>query len=495
MLVEIKYRFALTITFSLLVFVLLAQDADEGFLNTTVKVYNTNKERLETITVIYTDLSTNQVLKTATVGGSAFFRLKLNSSYLVVVSGYGYYTKTIEINTSVNRIGNYPAFYTEIEVTLFDNCENNSARANILEYPIGKIKYNNSKTKFEYDFAYTAEMTELYNEKYEERCLKAEKEKEAIAQTTAPKEKQIIEKPQPEIKEPKKEEPKPVKQPEQKIVESQPKPEKQKPQPEIKEPKKEEPKPEKQPEQKVVENQPKPEKQKPQPEIKETKKEEPKPEKQPEQKVVNNQPKPEKQKPQPEIKETKKEEPKPEKQPEQKVVENQPKPEKQKPQPEIKEPKKEETKPDKQPEKIVVENQPKPENQEPEPEKTEQNSIPDENNEAITQNNNSNLNESKPQPENKVIITPKKQIFDQNRSFIYIQPKNSWPSELRNHLLDPNYKAKAIGTFAYTENEQKREFFIEDVPELREKFPKQFEAAFKNWDYLIDLYSNYQNKQ
>ena len=427
MLVEIKYRFALTITFSLLVFVLLAQDADEGFLNTTVKVYNTNKERLETITVIYTDLSTNQVLKTATVGGSAFFRLKLNSSYLVVVSGYGYYTKTIEINTSVNRIGNYPAFYTEIEVTLFDNCENNSARANILEYPIGKIKYNNSKTKFEYDFAYTAEMTELYNEKYEERCLKAEKEKEAIAQTTAPKEKQIIEKPQPEIKEPKKEEPKPVKQPEQKIVESQPKPEKQKPQPEIKEPKKEEPKPEKQPEQKVVENQPKPEKQKPQPEIKE--------------------------------------------------------------------PKKEETKPDKQPEKIVVENQPKPENQEPEPEKTEQNSIPDENNEAITQNNNSNLNESKPQPENKVIITPKKQIFDQNRSFIYIQPKNSWPSELRNHLLDPNYKAKAIGTFAYTENEQKREFFIEDVPELREKFPKQFEAAFKNWDYLIDLYSNYQNKQ
>ncbi|MBT3424218.1 MAG: hypothetical protein HN431_15560, partial [Bacteroidetes bacterium] len=35
------------------------------------------------------------------------------------------------------------------------------------------------------------------------------------------------------------------------------------------------------------------------------------------------------------------------------------------------------------------------------------------------------------------------------------------------------------------------EFFIEDVPELREKFPTQFEKAFDNWDYIVDTYSKY----
>jgi len=359
LLVEIKYRFILLL-FLLVSFTnTFAQDADEGFLNTTVKVYNINKEKLETITIIYTDLSTNQVLKTATVGGSAFFRLKLNSKYLVIVSGYGYYTKTIEINTDVKRIGNYPAFYTEIEITLFENCENNSAKANILEYPIGRILYNNSKTKFEYDFAYTSEMTELYNERYQERCKKAEKE---IAEQTT----------------------------------------------------KAEPK--------------EPEKTKSEPVVKETPKKEPAPTKVAEQKINDQNAQTEN------------------KNETEKVIES-----------------------------VKIANQIL----------SEDEPLPD------VQPNQSIVTKEYEKKEAPVTII-RNPIFDQSRPFIYLQPKNSWPSELRSHLLDPAYKARAIGTFAYTENETKKEFFIEDVPELREKFPKQFDIAFKNWDYLVELYTNYQ---
>jgi hypothetical protein len=57
--------------------------------------------------------------------------------------------------------------------------------------------------------------------------------------------------------------------------------------------------------------------------------------------------------------------------------------------------------------------------------------------------------------------------------------------------LNSAYNAKAIGTYAYTQQEDKKEFFIEDVPELREKFPTQFEKAFDNWDYIVDTYSKY----
>ncbi|MFC2114624.1 hypothetical protein ACFLRI_04680, partial [Bacteroidota bacterium] len=86
----------------------------------------------------------------------------------------------------------------------------------------------------------------------------------------------------------------------------------------------------------------------------------------------------------------------------------------------------------------------------------------------------------------------KAEVFDQSNAFIYLQPKNSWPSELRSYILNPSYQAKAIGTYAYTEQEAKKEFFIEDVPELRKKFPKQFETAFQNWDYIVETYTNYQ---
>jgi len=61
-------------------------------------------------------------------------------------------------------------------------------------------------------------------------------------------------------------------------------------------------------------------------------------------------------------------------------------------------------------------------------------------------------------------------------------------------LLNPNYKPRAIGTYAYTQQETKKEFYIDDVVELREKFPVQFDQAFKNWDYLVELYSKYRKK-
>jgi len=86
-----------------------------------------------------------------------------------------------------------------------------------------------------------------------------------------------------------------------------------------------------------------------------------------------------------------------------------------------------------------------------------------------------------PQPEKPKVI-----VFDDSKEFIYLKPKHSWPSELQKYLEDPYYIPRAIGTFAYTLDENKKEFFIENVDELRLKFPKQFEEAFPGWDYVVE---------
>ena len=52
----------------------------------------------------------------------------------------------------------------------------------------------------------------------------------------------------------------------------------------------------------------------------------------------------------------------------------------------------------------------------------------------------------------------KQAIFDQSKDFIFLESKNSWPSELRNYILNSAYNAKAIGTYAYTQQEDKKEF-------------------------------------
>jgi len=486
LLVDKKYRFLFVFTLLILSSSLIsfAQDDDEGYLNTTLFAFDVNKNKLETISVIYTDLSTNQVIKTSTVGGKAFFRLGLNKKYLIMVSGYGYYNKTIEVNTEVKSIGNYPAFYTEIEVTLFDNCEKNASRSNILEHPIGRIKYNNQKTKFEYDFAYTAEMTEIYMQRVEERCNKAEKENTQLTTATPDKNKESQTKPDNIKQNPKNETEK-----QETVIEKveKTKVEKSKPDKPVSEQKKQEDvvaKVEKIKEEKSKPDKPVSEQKKQEDvvaKVEKTKEEKPKPDK-----PVTEQKKQEDVVAK--VEKTKEEKPKPDKP----VTE-------QKKQEDVVA-KVEKTKVEKEkPEKPVTESI----KVEPETVKiTEPTSsvLTLESKEETFETNKSIKEESKPiksqeADKEKYYIKPTKApVFDQSRPFIYIQPKNSWPSELRLQLLDSNYQSKAIGTYAYTANEIKKEFYIEDVEELRQKFPDEFNAAFKNWDYLVELYSNYKKQ-
>lgn len=360
---------------------------DAGFLNATIRVYNINKERLTGINLIYTDMETNQVLRKKTENGSAFIQFPLNKTFLLVVSSNMYYTKTIEINTNIRRMGNTPGFYSDIEITLLENCENNPARSNILEYPIGKIIYNDQKTKFEYDFAYTSEMADLYMSRYEERCKKPEEEL---------KEEQIAQVPEDKKKEANNNENQPVRKERKKQKETA-----------------------------VVEQTP----------------------------VEQN---------------------------EYSISKNEEKEEKQS----------KITQQEEAPNTLSTETISAPTEEKPSIESSSEIKPASKTvSVADTVANQSVTPQHTYQP-----VSKKPEVFDQNKEFIYLQPKNSWPSELREYLLNPNYKPRAIGTFAYTQQEVKKEFYIDDVVELREKFPVQFDQAFKNWDYLVELYSKYRKK-
>jgi len=285
-------------------FTLYSQSNSESTLRVTVKVFDQDKNKLDGIDVIYTDMHTNQVYSKTTRKGNAEFSLELKREYLIVVSNRNYYTKTILIETEVSQPGYQTAFYSDIDVNLFLNCEKDPSKAHILDMPIGKIVYDKVRQNFQYDYAYTSAMTQLYNDIVSERCSLAEE--------------------------------------------------------------------------------------------------------------------------------------------------------------------------------LDEDNWPS---------GGEEDDLAEEEKDIIVEQNNVS-------PDKDIIDQNKSQgkkpkIFDETKAFIYIQPKHGWPSELRNYLLDPKYVSRPIGTFAYTENEEKKDFHIENVPELRLKFPKQFDVAFPNWDYIYSTYSSY----
>jgi len=79
--------------------------------------------------------------------------------------------------------------------------------------------------------------------------------------------------------------------------------------------------------------------------------------------------------------------------------------------------------------------------------------------------------------------------FDERKPYIFIYPRHGWPSELAKYLKEPNYAGASIGTFSYDLTESRKDIFIEDAEELRKKFPTEFNQAFPNWDYIVQVNS------
>lgn len=77
--------------------------------------------------------------------------------------------------------------------------------------------------------------------------------------------------------------------------------------------------------------------------------------------------------------------------------------------------------------------------------------------------------------------------FDETKPYIFIFPRHGWPSELQRFLQDSNYISQPIGTFCYSLNDEKKDIYIEDASELRQKFPNEFNKAFYNWDYIVNM--------
>ncbi len=106
------------------------------------------------------------------------YELDYNDIYLVSFDHPDYYDKSIEINTYLSRKYAGEKYSLEIEVTMDNNCEQNPDVHRVIYKPIGRIEFNRSKKKFDYDAAYTFRMGERYDKRRKERCeLVAEAER------------------------------------------------------------------------------------------------------------------------------------------------------------------------------------------------------------------------------------------------------------------------------------------------------------------------------
>ncbi|MBC8342936.1 MAG: hypothetical protein H8E61_03020, partial [Bacteroidetes bacterium] len=157
---------------------LIAQvDGDEGYLTASLKITDEKKNPISSVKIIFTDLNTNQVEYKSTVNGKVKIKLRLDRNYLIIASDPLYYTKTVEIRTEIKKLGYRTAFYSDIDISLLLNCENDPSRSNILGEPVGRVIYDNYKQKFVYDTRYTETKASLYMAEYYKRCEEVEKEK------------------------------------------------------------------------------------------------------------------------------------------------------------------------------------------------------------------------------------------------------------------------------------------------------------------------------
>ena len=68
------------------------------------------------------------------------------------------------------------SYLIELEVAMDENCEGSPNLADVIYRPIGRVHYNKSKSKFDYDKDYTFRMGARYDDRRRKRCaLVAEK--------------------------------------------------------------------------------------------------------------------------------------------------------------------------------------------------------------------------------------------------------------------------------------------------------------------------------
>jgi hypothetical protein len=522
------------------------EEGDEGFLTATFKVTDENKSLLSNVKIIYTDLNTNQVEYKTTTNGKVKIKLRIDRNYLIVVSNPSYYTKTIEVKTEIKEIGYMTAFYSDIDVLLFENCEKDPSRSNILDQPVGRVVYDNYKRKFVYDYSYTERMAGKYMQEYYIRCEQAEKEEELALAKEKRKEEELRAKAEEEEKiriEAQKAEQRKKEEQERIRIEAEKEAERRE-----KEAQKEkiaaEKEKQKQLEKAEKEAQKKAEeeariKAKAEAEAKAKAEEEERIRKEAEESAREKAEEDArlKAKAEAEAKAKAEEEERIRKEAEKSAREKAEEDAriKAKAEAEAKAKAEEEERIRKEAEesarekaeedarikakaeaeakaKAEEEERIRKEAEESAREKAEEDArikakaeaeakAKAEEEERIRKEAEESAREeaevaaTKKTEKKHAFLHPedirKTETFDQTKEFIFLEAKNSWPSELRKYILNPSYRAKAIGTYAYTQQEAKQEFFISDVPELREKFPKQFDEAFGNWDYIVDTYSKY----
>lgn len=164
--------------FTLILFSLNGFSQESG-LRVILKLQSKESLVLPGVNIICTDQNTN--ISTTKISVDTLTNdllLNLNTTYIIEFKNPKYYNKSVEINTDVPRKFMDKIYLIEMEITMDFNCEQNPNFADIIYKPIGRIEFNRSKQKFDYDNNYSFKMSARYTDRKQKRCaLVHEKER------------------------------------------------------------------------------------------------------------------------------------------------------------------------------------------------------------------------------------------------------------------------------------------------------------------------------
>jgi len=155
-----------------------AQITDTLGINAELRIDSREKGMIDGAYIYATNLNTYEAKGVKSSKGKAILYLQLNHLYLVEVSHPGFYKKSIHIETKVGK-KDIVNSQIEIDIILKKNCENDTAIGVIMEQAMGRVVYNKSSGKFEYDLKFTNKMEALYEEMRIKRCELADKVRKA----------------------------------------------------------------------------------------------------------------------------------------------------------------------------------------------------------------------------------------------------------------------------------------------------------------------------
>ena len=145
----------------------ILEDAPASIKQDSIKVigiiYN-NRTKIKNYTIsIY---QRNKLLKTITGSSRKNFQsnVPVNTYCTIEIIADGYYTKRFIFDTSIPNDYNKQIPEFKFDMDVFSEKELDGVNTSALDLPVGVVKYNNKKERFEHNKSYTKKMKKIYKD-------------------------------------------------------------------------------------------------------------------------------------------------------------------------------------------------------------------------------------------------------------------------------------------------------------------------------------------